>query len=244
MSLVIPDLIVCNTINLALAAIRTDYRSNVIANTEDQSLLYLLFNGLNLGKYDLYANVKTLLITTAETNPKVLEAKLSYDHNAQTITPAIYVSLPAENDKNNSMGFGVGDEGELLIENDAPSQDEYREQYTRRWGTTYYIVIISDNRNEMLVLYNLVKALLITCHNHLHGQGLHNLKIGGQDLNITPQTDRLFKRAITLNFEYEQTIPELVVKAIYRKINLYYQLEGADTREGPILVEDDESDSI
>lgn len=230
MSLVIPDQVIVNTLNLALTAIRNDYRTAIERGQENRSLLYLLFNSLSLGRYDYYENVKQLIITTPE-DPKHLDVSLSYDKNIAKVNH-VFVTLPSENEKNNSLAIGAGNYEELTYNN--TEGDTQRTQYSRRYSSTYYVVIICENRNEMIVLYNLFMAIIINCINHFDLEGLENLKTGGQDLRFQSIPDGIFQRAITLNFEFERVIPELQFNDIIRTIRLYWRPEDAITRQGPI----------
>jgi len=238
MAVLVPDIVICNTINLALDAIRVDYRSRVDLNQEDQSILYLLFYGQSLGNYNLYLNTIKLVDTTAQDLGKHIEAKLGYDHSSSQ-SPAIYVTLPSENDRNNSSSIGEGDQDELVL---GSNEDEYRTQFTRRYSSTYNIIIVCENKNEMSALYNLIKELLVTCTNHLMMKGIENIKIGGQDIQFVQMQDKMFRRAITLNFEYEQSVPELVVKTIYSKLRLSWQPQGSDQPVGSIEITTDDSE--
>jgi hypothetical protein len=242
MALVIPDVVLLDCVNRLLNVIRSDYRTNVAASTESRSILYTLFNSLGLGDYDLYENVVQLIITTKE-NPKHIDsATLNFDLNSNR-TPHIYITLPSESTVHNSLGIGQGDQDEVLIDNE-DGQDQYRSLFNRRYLCTYQVVIMAENRNETLVLYHLFKNLLVASTNHLHLKGLQNLKIGGQDLILRDiPIDRVYRKAITLNFEYEQQVPELLAKTIYQKLQLYWKPEGAEGRQGPIEIVGDESDA-
>ncbi len=234
--LVIPDQILVDTLNQILTILRNDYNAAVDAGHEDESLLYLLLNNISIGTYELYDNAKRIFITTHQ-DPKHLFARVSYDHNANQNFPAIFVTLPSENTANNSVGLGEGDQPELEVVR-VDDSDEYRAQYTRTYLATYHVVVVCENRNEMLVIYNVLKNLLVACTNHFAMCDLLNLKIGGQDLmRIADIPDRYFKRAITLSFQYNQVAPSLVIAAIYRKIKVYWEPTGTTPPQGPIVIE-------
>jgi len=246
MSLNIPDITIVNAINAFLSLLRKDYNDNQTNNTPQRSLLYLLYNGLNLGKYDLYANIVQIINTTPQ-SPKHIEAQLSYDPNNQKTVPIIWVTLPSENQQNNSLGVGEGNQSETLLNNE-PQQDTYKKLYNYRWATTYQVVIGSENKNETLVLYHLIKDMMVAAIGHFDSNGISNLKIGGGEIRmqyIIP--DKIFTRAITLNFEYEQVIPEIFIQAVYKKLFLFWKPEGAIVAQGPIEIdaptESDSSDS-
>lgn len=239
MSLLLPDVEIVNALNTVLNVLREDYKQLESVRKQNRSLLYLMFGNVTLGEYDFFQNVKELILTTPE-SPRHIEAKLSLDHNTQQITPSIWVGLPSENNRNNSLGVGEGIATELLF-NNYPDQDEYKELLTYRWGTTYQIIIGTINRNETLILYHLIKAMIVACITHLEHQGLSNMKIGGGDLKMMSMQDRLFTKAVTLNFEYEQNIPSIFNGAVFRKLKLYWKPEGAEIAAGPIEVEVDDN---
>lgn len=218
MGLLIPDVKIINTYNKILDILRTDYNTNITAGTENRSMLYLLFEGNALGKYDLYANIKKLIITTPE-DPNHLEVRLSYDPTSTTSANMIYVTLASESAAHDSLQIGEGDQDELLFVN-ADAADEYRKQFTRRFMTTYTVMVMGKNRSEMLVLFHLLKAMTITCINHLTLEGLEMIKVGGQDVRFTGSEIGLFARGINISFEYEQTVPEVMVKTVYDKIRV------------------------
>lgn len=217
MGLLIPDILIINTFNNILKIIRNDYNTNVTAGTESRSILYLLFNSVVLGKYNFYDNAKELLITTPE-NPLHLEVRLSYDAAPTTSANMIYVTLGSENPIHDSLQIGLGDQDELIFENVDPTPDQYKKQYMRRFLSTYNIVIIGKNRNELLVLFNVFKMLTIASIDHLTMEGLQNIKIGGQDMR--PNEEGMFARSISLTFEYEQVVPEIFIQTIYEKIRV------------------------
>lgn len=229
-SILVPDVKIINTFNSILDILRDDYKANVNAGTEDRSVLYLLFNDVSLGTYNLYENAKSLIITTPE-NPNHLEVRLSYDHTSTGPTNMIYVTLASENPVNDSMQIGEGNQNELLFSNPAPQADEYRKQFSRRFLTTYTVMVMAKNRTEMLVLYHLLKLMTVSCINHLTMEGLQNIKVGGQDMKFSGSDMGLFVRGITITFEYEQTVPELIVKKVFKKIRVNLVADDSAARD-------------
>lgn len=248
--MLLPDVIITNSLNMALSIVRDDYNSYVEAGHEERSMLYLLFNSSSIGRYDMYENAKSIIITTPE-SPKHLSVVVGYQAEHGKI-PQIFVTLPSENEKNNSIGIGVEDDNNLFFAGEEEDEaDQYREQFSRRFNTTYHVVVMTENRNEMIILYNLMKALVITLIEHFAESGISNLHLGGQDINLmAPVPDKIFRRAVTMTFEYEQLIPIIDFKDVVRDIRLYWKLEDAEERQGPIefgtnddLSEDSDSDS-
>lgn len=236
MSLVIPDLVIVDSLNIGLNVLRQDYAARVAAGQENRSALYLLFNGLSTGKYNLFDNIKKLIITTPQ-DPNHIEVVSSFQSLAGK-SPAVYVSMPSESDKNNSIGIGEGAAPEIVFDNGTGVQDEYKKQYMRRYNTNYYVVVVANNRNDMAILYTLFKYLIVILTAHLAFEGIENLKIGGQDLQMNDSTGiKMFQRGIVLNFEYSQLAPELAFDTIYQKVRLFWKMDGSEVAKGPIEFE-------
>lgn len=239
--MILPDILLVNSLNTALRAIRNDYQTQVASGHEERSVLFLLFADTEtLGNYEAYKTARVLIINTDE-SPKHLLVRSALDQTPNQ-GPFVFVALAAESDRNNSTGIGVGDQDQLVYDEGGPGET-YRDQFRRRWATTYQVVIGSENKGEVIVLYNFFKALLVILINHLTLEGLLNIKLGGQDLRVNVSIpDKVILRGITVNFEYEMVVPELSFKDIIRTIRLYWKAEGTTTPRGPIVITEDFSD--
>lgn len=237
-SLFCPEHLILKTVNDILTIIRSDYRNKILEGREEENMLYLLLYGQTVGKHNLYQEAVSIFITTAQ-NPKHFDCKLNYDQNS-TNAPQIYITQPSENERNNSIGLGEGDQDELVLTRDDEA-DQYREQYRRRYLATHYVVIVCENRMEMTIIYNVLKSMIASCMNHFALEGLSNLKLGGQELKLRSEIpDKLFQKGIVMSFEYEQVSPSIVIKEIFRKISIFWRPVEADTSQGPITVETDD----
>jgi len=239
--LLLPEHVILETINQLLITIRDDYRNKQIEGKQEEGLLYLLLNNQTVSNRSLYDEAVKIFITTPQ-SPKHFNCTLNFDHN-DTKVPQLYITQPSESPANNSIMIGEGDQDEIEIANNAPEPDQYRAQYMRRYLATHYVLIVCENRVEMTVIYNVMKALLVSCINHFELTGLSNIKIAGQELKMRNEIpDRLFQKAIVLTFEYEQVSPSIVIQEIFRKIRIYWKPEGAETPQGSIEFE--ESDDL
>src|SRR5688572_14014895 len=100
--LLIPDFTLVKTINMILQILREDYAEKVANAQEHRSLISLMFKNNMLGEYDLLENVVHMIMTTPQ-DPMHIQAQAAYDHNAQGSAPIIWVTLPSENNRNNSL---------------------------------------------------------------------------------------------------------------------------------------------
>ncbi len=236
MALVLPDLILVNTINRILTILRNDFNNHQLAGTPTRSILWLLFGGLELGRYNAYQNIVAAIVTTDQ-DPNVIRCKLSYEKNDTSEASQIYVTLPSESNKNNTLGLGQGNQDPLEIPG---TPDTYKKQYNYRFLTTYQVMVTGPNRNEVMVLYHLIKTMLVATIEHMSHYGLSNMKIGGQDIRYQGIPDTFFMKAITLNFEYEQVIPEIDIQNVYRTLRLFWREDQAIVAKGPIVISVDD----
>lgn len=240
--MILPDFILVNALNLGLTALRNDYLTHVSAGTEERSVLRLMFaDAEQLGNYDVFTQAKKMLINTKEDGTKHLEVRSALDQNFNG-SPFLYVTLAAESDRNNSVNQGIGDnDTTVVLESDGTSSE--KRWFQRRFAATYQLVIGSENKAEVVVLYNVFQALLMVLTSHITFGGLLNLKFGGQDLRVDLGVpDKIVVRAITISFEYEQKVPEFAFTTIATRILLYWQAQGSQVALGPIVITEESDD--
>jgi hypothetical protein len=227
----IPDLILQDTLNKCLVEVRRDYNAILAAGGDlTTSMLYILFDALQLERYGMFDNAVQLIITTPE-SPKHLFCKLSYDMNS-SVYPSVHITMPAESDSRNVIGIGEGNQDEIIIDN-GESEDvgrfQYRRQFIRRFNTSYQIVVMSDNKNEVILLYHLFKALIIAAYEHLELSGLNNIRMSGGDVSYSPRVpDRTFVRHIALNFDYETASTEFYLTNVIDQVTFVLRLYRDD----------------
>lgn len=221
----IPDIVLLDALNKGIAAIRLDY--NTVkggGGTDGDTMLGIIFKALpSVERFNAYDTAVKLIITTEE-NPKHLFCKLSYDPNSSKY-PSVHITMPSESDQNNVLGIGEGNEDELFDS----ITNTWRPQYIRSFNTTYQVVIMSDNKNEVIILYHFFKSLLISLYDHLHQKGLNNIRMSGGDISYSPNVpDRTFIRNIGLNFLYETSSVQLNINQLIDQIVVTLVLDDDD----------------
>ena len=196
-SIIVPEYIIHNSLEKAIEFLRRDYNSNLATPTE--SFLYKLVGDVRFQKYSYFEQAKAVFITTFG-NPRHLKVDLMYNAISDQI-PSIHITTPADTTDKNGIGM---DEG--YRESELTSQgEEMRSVFTRRFSGIYDIVVTSDNSNEIILIYHVLKSLLISLYFHLDASGLQNIVISGNDL--TPYSELIpkncFQRVIRLKCEYE-----------------------------------------
>lgn len=192
----IPELTLLSTIKTALAYVRMDYANNIADETK--SLLYRLLHDQEVERYKLYEQAKAIFVAE-EDDPRLLDVNLFFNANRNGV-PTIHITLPSESTVNNTLGIGEGYRDPIFDE----IAGTYKEVYNRRFRASYNLVITSDNTNEVILIYNTLKSILISLFNHMNLSGLEKIELGGRDIQInsTLVPLNIFMRSISVDFEY------------------------------------------
>jgi hypothetical protein len=201
--ILIPEIIIHNSLKKLIAFIRDDYQLNIADTTK--SLLYRLLGADQVGRYSLFTESVALLINDAS-NPRHLDINMFFNAKRAAI-PTIHITLPSESEKNNSMANGEGF-GEPIYDTVAGT---YINVYNRRFTSRTNIIITSDNTNEVILLYHLVKNLLISLNGHFNVSGLNLPKLSGGDIQINQELIpvNIFTRSIGMEYEYDVEAQDL-----------------------------------
>lgn len=199
----VPEFIIHDSLSKALDFIRKDYTAQA---NKSNSYLYKLLETGGFQKYKNFEQAEQVFIVD-ETHPRYLDIDLMFNMDRDG-APTIHITMPSESPGQNAIGNEEGYQEPLW---DDPSNNivnkTYSSVFTRRYKATYDIVITSDNNNEVLLIYHVLKALLVALTGHLHLSGLENISFSGQDLQpyaeLTPKN--IFLRAIRLGVEYESS---------------------------------------
>jgi hypothetical protein len=218
MSLIIPEVILQDAVNKILSIVRADF---LAVGQESDSLLYKTLNGLRVLNYDMYEQAKTVIMTEPNKDPRHIEVLLSY--NPQDVRyPSVHITLPSESTGTgqagvDSLGFGEGD----VDDNPADDATTWNPTFNRSFQAIYNVVILSDNRNEVTLIYHLLKAGLIALNEHLQLSGLNNIMFSGGDLSFKEQVPPgLFLRSISCRFFYDVNVPSWETKDVVKEINI------------------------
>jgi hypothetical protein len=218
---VVPEFILFETLESIFKFIRTDYAAAVTDGNEQKSFLYQLLRSTGFLRQKYYTMAKKVFLADID-DPRFLEVELIY--NMQRMgPPTIYISHPGEQSGENGLSVdpNIGGyvqyntEGGLYDPEDHTQvEGEYRETYTRRYNAGYQLMITSDNSNEVVMLYHILKALITTLQasGHLNLIGLENITLSGNDLQLRNDqgtTNKVYARALTVNIQYDTKTIEM-----------------------------------
>lgn len=214
--LIIPEFILLNAIEKGLAFVRSDFQTHFSNETEEESYLYELLGGANIQRYNYFKQGKKVILAE-EDDPRKINIDLIYNMDVSKV-PSVYVGLGSEQNSNGQNGIGL-DQG--YIEDVIYEDDTARSSFTRRKNSNYTIMITSDNSNEVVMLYHFLYALILSLTPHLNMVGLHNVAVGGQDLQLRADLlpKHLFTRALSIGFQYEVSTPDIHKHPLISSIN-------------------------
>jgi hypothetical protein len=213
----VPEFAIYEMLTRILQYIRDNYTDIVTTQglNESKTFLYQLCRSTGFLRLKYYNAAKKVFLAEID-DPRFLEVELIY--NMQRMgPPTIYISHPGEQSGDNGLGLdqNVGGviqyntDGDLYDPEDETQEEvDYRETYTRRYNATYQLVITSDNPDEVIMLYHILKALITTLQasNHLQIMGLEAITLGGNDITLRAapdSTNKMFAKAIIMNLQYD-----------------------------------------
>ena len=132
--------------------------------------------------------------------------------------PTIHILSPSEN----MIELGIG-QNKGYEENDVVGIDEV-ETYSSTFDSTQSILISSDNQDEVVLIYEMLKTCLTSIVTHFELNGLKNIKISGTPVsfvdNVIPS--HIFHQNITLNFKVEVKTNSLIRNRLAKINSLEY----------------------
>jgi len=214
----VPEFIILETIENALKIVRNDFADQV---DEQKSLLWLLLQGTQFQRYNFFEQGKQVICCDID-DPRRLECDLMFNMHRNG-APTLHITLPTDTtDSDNGMGIDEGYVEPYYTDGvEGVSPGTFQSVFTRSYQSTVNIVIVSDNSNEIIFLYHFIRALLVSCYNHLSLSGLKNLKFGGQDIQPYQelQQQNFFMRTISVNFQYETSSIDFTKQLMVTDIN-------------------------
>lgn len=204
---IIPEFALLDIVKIGLAYIKKDLEDQT---NEADSYLYKILNGQEIQRYNYFQQAKNVLIKEQD-DPRLLSVDLMYNMDFEKV-PSIYISLAGEQHGQNNLSVEQSNEPFF---ND---QDQtYQDIFTRRKNANYGIYIVSDNSNEVNLLYHILDCILLSSTVHLSLIGLYNLTQGGQDIQI--DTDKvpkhIFIKTLSIGMQYARSAPSFAQIQMY-----------------------------
>lgn len=210
--LLMPEVVLYNLLNNIIKLFRDDLDSCIKAEAEESSILYRLLgvdewgDALKINFYNIYKQAKKILLVKDN-------LKVHYGYSLDTTTSVdICILLPSENGR---VGIGA-DEGYL----ETSTEDGIQNYNTQVFESTYQLMVTSNNSNEVLVIYTLLKSALLMVIDQLELFGFRNPRFSGQDIvmqeDLSPVP--LFHKVLNIEFMYEHNVPQVLQVDFLKKL--------------------------
>ena len=215
--MIVPEIILYHSLCSLIAYIKKDYESDLSVTKTDNILYKLLAyddNGISLKMYnfDYYQQAVSLFVSNQQVNvARKLEVSVGYNTKRMSL-PTIHIMLPSEQDSDNGIGEGEGYVRDEIIEDKDGNVIKKVSSYTCVFDSSYSLLLTSDNNNEVVLMYHVLKNLLFGCFKALEFRGLRNVKFGGQDLQMNTEfvPPEIYHRSLNLKFFYESVVKDFI----------------------------------
>jgi hypothetical protein len=203
-AVLMPEVVLYHTLNSILEIVRNDFNSHQVEDT----ILYHYFAKNECGQdvkwetFHYFEQAKELFV-----HKNKIQVNLGYNMEVSDIA-CIHILLPSES----GQPLGIGADENYIGYQENKHQDTYQAIFTEMFDATYNLIITSESTLEVLLIYNLLKASLISLYTHIELSGLRLPKISGQDIQLAGDLvpPHIFHRSLSLNFKYEVHVPDIL----------------------------------
>lgn len=199
--LIVPETIILQAVESILAFIERDFNANI---DETKTVLYRILNqDIALQRIKFYEQSKKIFITAID-HPRKISVNLGFNMQRNGL-PTLHIINPDDRQSANN-GINIDEGYQDPIYDSATTL--YRQVYSRRFDANLKIIFTSDNTNEVIIAYHLLRALLIPAINHLTLAGLEQCSLSGGDIAINDQLAPLniYMKELVLNFSYDVNV--------------------------------------
>lgn len=196
---IIPEVLVYNVLTGILKYIREDIESQALSS---DTILYSILQDTGLLKHD-YLREAIDLFSRKVDDPRSLEVRLFFN-SQRAEAPTIHISLGSdEPGPINSIGMNEDEVGYTDTSN-----DEYASIYGRSFNTMFTAICTSHSHHEVLIMYHVLKASLISTFASFEHQGFQNISISGRDIQLREDLVPvpIFSRGIMIRGFYETRV--------------------------------------
>lgn len=213
-AVLMPEVVLYNTINSILEIIRSDFNSHQLEDT----ILYHFFAKNECGDdvewetFNYLEQAKELFI---ERNR--VQVNLGYNLSVSDIA-CIHILLPSES----GMPLGIGADENYIGYQENKFSNTHQAIYTEMFDATYNLIITSESTMKVILIYNLLKASFISLYYHIELSGLRLPKLSGQDIQLHSDLvpAHIFHRSLSLNFKYEVHVPDILRTRMIKDFNI------------------------
>jgi len=199
--LVIPEAKMFQILESLIEFIRCEIKD---PNTAEQdSFLYLLLQGNYDSTLDYYNEAKNIF-SKSEKDERFLVVKQTLDRSRLQL-PTVTLLVDEESlHKKNSVGQGQGDYSSVEL-----STGDLKATYSKRYSSSFQILVSSDNVTEVLIIEAVLKAGLVSIFETFSDSCLQNPRIETSAINLDSDAINASYRSISVSFFYDLVTPSI-----------------------------------
>lgn len=197
----IPIILLKSIVDEALLKVRSDLLFHIQENTEEESWLYRVFGENQIDGYNFYTQCKSILLR-GEKDPRKIQTKLLFSP-VKSNSPVIYFNEPSESPGSEDyLGINLNEDPYIGTSN-------FVDKLGRSFKSSYEIVIVSMNNTETIMLYNLIKAILISLKSTL-SHYFYTYQFSGQQLmDMSTLSPEYFYKSVVMLVDYSIEVPDI-----------------------------------
>lgn len=198
-----PEILVYKLIDSILDYLQENIRDNALE--PKKMVLYDILSDMNLKKHNYFEEGKELFSRNRDEHERAVDIRQFFDA-ARAKDPTIHITLSSDNQGgDNSIGLSTD---EFVYEEDYTFDDvegtRTADVSGRSFETSLQLVFTSSNHHEVMVMYYVIRALLISTFSSLELEGFQNIKFSGRELQINETlAPNLYSRGLSLSGFYE-----------------------------------------
>ena len=168
---------------------------------KENTLLWDIFGDLKFDNMNYFDVMSDILINRYNSEKRKLTINLGYDQNRVNF-PIISILLP--NEENNPKFTGKTSDRRVY-------GTQVADVLHNAFDSVYNLLITSNNQNEVIVVYNFLKTIILAGQNQFQLKGLQNPYISGRDITMDTEINpmMLFHRTVGLSIFYESEMRQI-----------------------------------
>lgn len=196
-----------------LEYIKNDSLSATDLNSEKETWLYQLLNGIKDGSYDFYNQAKKIFLRD-DKDPKKLRVSLEFPRDVQ-MCPLIVLREPSRDNGDNSIGRESGLTFPEIIQKPLNSRFEFLDGKS----FNFEIICVSINMIESILISEVIYSFFVGAYNTL-AQNYTSISFGMKELMVNNQVIPfpVFLRSINLILKTQYSIPSIEKQVFLNKV--------------------------
>jgi hypothetical protein len=201
MAVTIPNLVIYKYLTGLINTLKKDIEKNI--STPESSRIFKIFDNLTVDD-ELWYKTASQLLTRPKSHPRGFDIRRGFDKD-RAQSPTAHITMGEDSTK--MMGIGLSES--YYVDNNGLADTQHDQFYTFKTN----IIFTSENKTEVEILYEVIKAFVPTLMLCFSADGVHNVRTKGMDLTINADMApmHVYMRSLSFSGDYQSKTPSLDV---------------------------------